>query len=753
MSSQLPPNPNVSTFNPAYWFNPENALTATEADLLYLKFPVSQSATENFVGPAVFNSSATFIAPVTAVDATFAGDVTFTNISPPHTNALPIAPDDICNKLYVDSKSGLSALQLFFNYTQTFTTPLPITYKLLSSTETLINTPIAWSITSSSVDVLIAGFYNSLVGMNIPTYIPAGIWTMLLYNNVSATGDQLHVGAYFTLSGYNSSGVETILYTSSLSLLFNVVAPAIGSSSVILTIPYVDISMYDGLGIKIYIKSNTNATRTGNIFFQYESGYSSILTSFANSQAPDILDLPNIWTETNTFNKDIVANGFSFGKGLSNVNNMSIGLNAFNSTATGQNNLSIDGNNLSALTTGSYNTAIGRNCLDKTTTGVYNTGIGQSALYANTIGSYNTALGLNNLITNTSGGQNIAIGPNVLIANTTGSNNICMGNRSAQALSSGSGNIGIGFQTLQVATANNVTCLGYASSASSGLTQATAIGANSVVTASNTIQLGTTSDNVNCPNKLSVDGDVEISRTLYSINNSGLLIYNGTMNAPLNIQTNTGVFNVSVNNGTTKSLIVGTNGTTTLDGLITGSGTITTLNNTNITSTGTITGNLFVFSYTGTPAWTNTSQIGYSNIAYGTVANGNSPTATASASAGNAFRNVITNGVSIGVGIWSCECYLIANLYGTGAGAMNYYNVGLSSSSSEASTDKYYTAVMGTYSFPIPSSAYAIVNNTYILTNTATKTWYLYNVSNYIGAGVYTTFLNSGSYIRYTRIG
>jgi hypothetical protein len=81
MSSRLPPNPNVSTFNPAYWFNPENALTATEADLLYLKFPVSQSATENFVGPVVFNSSATFIAPVIAVDATISDTLSIGTIS------------------------------------------------------------------------------------------------------------------------------------------------------------------------------------------------------------------------------------------------------------------------------------------------------------------------------------------------------------------------------------------------------------------------------------------------------------------------------------------------------------------------------------------------------------------------------------------------------------------------------------------------------------------------------------------------
>jgi len=56
MTSQIPPNPNVSTFNNEYWTTADQALTQNEADLLYLKFPVSQSQSETFVGQVKVNA-------------------------------------------------------------------------------------------------------------------------------------------------------------------------------------------------------------------------------------------------------------------------------------------------------------------------------------------------------------------------------------------------------------------------------------------------------------------------------------------------------------------------------------------------------------------------------------------------------------------------------------------------------------------------------------------------------------------------
>ena len=60
MSSQLPPNPNVSTFNSDYWNTTSTSLTQGEADTLYVKFPVSQPQTETFLGDVAVNGTLTF---------------------------------------------------------------------------------------------------------------------------------------------------------------------------------------------------------------------------------------------------------------------------------------------------------------------------------------------------------------------------------------------------------------------------------------------------------------------------------------------------------------------------------------------------------------------------------------------------------------------------------------------------------------------------------------------------------------------
>jgi hypothetical protein len=61
MSTTEPPFPNVDTFNNLYW-TPETGagLTRSQADKLYLKFPVSQNAKETISGPIDINGIATF---------------------------------------------------------------------------------------------------------------------------------------------------------------------------------------------------------------------------------------------------------------------------------------------------------------------------------------------------------------------------------------------------------------------------------------------------------------------------------------------------------------------------------------------------------------------------------------------------------------------------------------------------------------------------------------------------------------------
>lgn len=147
---------------------------------------------------------------------------------------------------------------------------------------------------------------------------------------------------------------------------------------------------------------------------------------------------------------------------------------------------------LSSNTDGQYNTAIGGYALNNNTTGIENTAIGVTALDINTTGSYNTAIGRNALHLNSTGTGNTATGFGSSIANQTGNYNASFGTNSLLFNTSGSYNSAFGLNSLKnVSTGNYNTGFGYLANVSNGaLINATAIGANSYVTASNSLVLG-----------------------------------------------------------------------------------------------------------------------------------------------------------------------------------------------------------------------------------------------------------------------
>jgi hypothetical protein len=110
--------------------------------------------------------------------------------------------------------------------------------------------------------------------------------------------------------------------------------------------------------------------------------------------------------------------------------------------------------------TGGDNVGSGQIALLNNSTGNDNTADGVAALKLNTSGSDNSALGLFALSANTSGGFNTAIGSNALLANTTGSSNTALGANAGP------------------------------DSGHPNLKNATAIGANAQVTATNALVLG-----------------------------------------------------------------------------------------------------------------------------------------------------------------------------------------------------------------------------------------------------------------------
>jgi Chaperone of endosialidase/Collagen triple helix repeat (20 copies) len=182
-------------------------------------------------------------------------------------------------------------------------------------------------------------------------------------------------------------------------------------------------------------------------------------------------------TGANTLTGNQTVNGNLSATGPVTGSSFQIGSNlfAFGSYSNGTAFLGFAGNSSS---TGTQNTATGYAALGSDTNGFGNTAYGQYALNANTTGHVNNAAGVFTLSSNTTGNQNTAFGGGALLNNTTGFNNTALGVNSGWQISTGSNNTFLGY---------NTSTTGYR-----GLpqTNATAIGANAEVDASNALVLG-----------------------------------------------------------------------------------------------------------------------------------------------------------------------------------------------------------------------------------------------------------------------
>jgi hypothetical protein len=207
--------------------------------------------------------------------------------------------------------------------------------------------------------------------------------------------------------------------------------------------------------------------------------------------------------------------------------NTASGYQALYSSSAGNQNTASGTWALYSNTTGGNNSASGFEALYSNTTGYNNTASGSYALFFNTTGFQNTASGFQALSSNTTGYYNTASGHAALVVNTTGSNNTASGLEALEYNSDGSYNTAGGVQALHRScygvssgcTANYNTALGYLAGvtgrvdnanitganntfigAASGpgtstqLNNATAIGYQALVSASNSLVLGGTGD-------------------------------------------------------------------------------------------------------------------------------------------------------------------------------------------------------------------------------------------------------------------
>lgn len=174
--------------------------------------------------------------------------------------------------------------------------------------------------------------------------------------------------------------------------------------------------------------------------------------------------LINIGTPTNTPTGDTLYDAFTkinliVGNGNGNVSTC---------TATGI-------AAMSAVNTGASNTANGHSALSSNTSGYENTAIGRSALQANTTGYYNIAIGSSTQSTGTATIGNTSVGSYSLYNANTGNQNTAIGYGALQNNSNGSGNTAIGYAAI---SANTI------------FQNVTGVGAYSVVTGNNELQLG-----------------------------------------------------------------------------------------------------------------------------------------------------------------------------------------------------------------------------------------------------------------------
>lgn len=284
-----------------------------------------------------------------------------------------------------------------------------------------------------------------------------------------------------------------------------------------------------------------NETGNNNVSFGISAMRSNVTGNFGTAIGAEAMQFAN--NTPTAFNNRNVAVGYRAIKGSPTASantgnaNTAVGYQTLKLNTTGSSNVAIGTEVLGLNTTGGFNVANGANAMLLNTTGVSNTALGYSALTSNVAGSNATAVGagamenVNNsatFFTNsnvavgyqalrgsltpanntgnnntvigyealrnyTTGGGNVANGYFALRNNDTGSDNVASGYRALDANTSGAGNVAMG----NLAGAANTigsdnTFIGNGANASANnLTNATAIGANTVVGASNSLVLGT----------------------------------------------------------------------------------------------------------------------------------------------------------------------------------------------------------------------------------------------------------------------
>jgi hypothetical protein len=233
------------------------------------------------------------------------------------------------------------------------------------------------------------------------------------------------------------------------------------------------------------------------------------------------------------------------------------------SSNTGSGNVAVGSSALSSNQAGYFNTATGRGTLEHNANGHENTASGENALNANQQGNSNTAVGAGALLSNNNGSSNTAIGTGALSSNNIGIWNTANGFEALYENKS-SYNTASGYKSLYSNTTGSYnSAFGFNAGtdpSTTGLTNATAIGAYADVTQSNSLVLGSILNTNGCNSPSCASTNVGIGTTApqatldvhgtgnftgvvtfgYPVNFSSLQTFPGTV-GPLNITSGSGL--------------------------------------------------------------------------------------------------------------------------------------------------------------------------------------------------------------------
>jgi len=224
----------------------------------------------------------------------------------PKTSFLPTVPNDLVNLNYIKNNPPASAVIFYLNNSLTPSPPIS-TYKLLGSQEdnlaqSFINTSISGIGTIQSVQA----FANQLDNLNAGSFIPSGIWDLNIFTRAVLSSDIGHISLYFQIFGKPLVGIEVQI--GSDSSVVPVSTTTIEQIKLTLALPYIDISSYDSLIIKLYATNDRSAQTDITTYYEGTTTYSHLHTTFGIYVPPSLLGTNNTWTGVNTFSQNIIGN-------------------------------------------------------------------------------------------------------------------------------------------------------------------------------------------------------------------------------------------------------------------------------------------------------------------------------------------------------------------------------------------------------------------------------------------------------------